>query len=839
MKLSNIKKYVGCYVKPPIRMIKSGTERRRMKYAYLYKYEKIDNRMIMYESFFGRGMLDNPYAIFLYLLENEKSIEYTHIWVLDDVKNHQTLIKEWSTKKNIIFVSRHSLDYLRYLCKAKYLINNVTFPSYFSKKPNQVYVNTWHGIPIKTLGYDMPNGKTEVTNVVRNFFHVDYLLSTGPFLTECFFSAYKLKGIYRGCIVEEGYPRLDTLKRYSRSEVVSLLRKQGVRFDPSRKVILYAPTWRGISYAEADSDVDEYYHFKEELEKRIDTSEYQLLIKVHPRVYELAKDKLNTDYFVPATVDANIVLSVVDILISDFSSIYFDFLPTGKPILFYINDLESYKQQRGLYRDLSGLPGPVSDSLVEVAKWINGIDEVQEAFREKYSIELKESGGVDAGRITERIVDIVFNGHKDGYRIVKDDHKKKSILFSRGRMLANGITTSFLNLLDTIDYTEFDVSAMVYYGGQPIEYDLLQKINPNVRVLYRNSTHNMTLPELISHEKIMQYGCENPYLEMYSREWRRFYGEVEFDYIIDFEGYNNYYSLLALQQKVAKSFIWLHNDMMAEYRDKFPYLMNIFRRYKYFSRVVACGREAMDENKKNLVPEFIEDGKLGYASNLIGINHIKECLAKDEIKNCDGKVFIQTDIYDDNDDKTSELNVVPYIQAEIDGKRTFRFMTIGRLSPEKNHRNLIKGFSRFQKEYKQSFLYILGEGPEREALEALIEKRGLGEHVFLTGIVENPFAIMKNCDCFILPSLHEGQPMVINEARMAGLPIILSDFTSVKGVMIEDGQLLIGHTAKEIYKGLKAFSEGKVPNSYHFDAMEYNERAYSEFKHAIGAYKDA
>ena len=91
----------------------------------------------------------------------------------------------------------------------------------------------------------------------------------------------------------------------------------------------------------------------------------------------------------------------------------------------------------------------------------------------------------------------------------------------------------------------------------------------------------------------------------------------------------------------------------------------------------------------------------------------------------------------------------------------------------------------------KTFIYILGDGPLKGKLSKLIRELGLDGRVILAGNVKNPFAVMKHCDCFVLPSLHEGQPMVIHEARAMHMPIILSDFDSVSGVSIENGQYQI------------------------------------------------
>ena len=102
----------------------------------------------------------------------------------------------------------------------------------------------------------------------------------------------------------------------------------------------------------------------------------------------------------------------------------------------------------------------------------------------------------------------------------------------------------------------------------------------------------------------------------------------------------------------------------------------------------------------------------------------------------------------------------------------------------------------------------------------------------MTGNMDNPFMLMKECDCFVLPSLHEGQPVSLLEARLLGLPIIMSNFSSAKSSLFENGQLLIGNTADDIYNGLKAFMEGKVPIC-EFNYQDYNEVTIKQFEEII------
>ena len=130
-------------------------------------------------------------------------------------------------------------------------------------------------------------------------------------------------------------------------------------------------------------------------------------------------------------------------------------------------------------------------------------------------------------------------------------------------------------------------------------------------------------------------------------------------------------------------------------------------------------------------------------------------------------------------------------------------------------------------------LYIIGDGPLKSQLRKLISSLKLTDKVILSGNLTNPFAVMDNCDCFILPSTYEGQPMVILEARILGLPIIVSNFATVKDSMYENGQLVIGMETEDIYEALVKFKNGQVPNEFKFDYKRYNEEAIAEFESCL------
>jgi glycosyltransferase involved in cell wall biosynthesis len=156
---------------------------------------------------------------------------------------------------------------------------------------------------------------------------------------------------------------------------------------------------------------------------------------------------------------------------------------------------------------------------------------------------------------------------------------------------------------------------------------------------------------------------------------------------------------------------------------------------------------------------------------------------------------------------------------------------MGRLSPEKGQDNLIMAFSQFQQNFPNSKLYILGEGPLRKDLEDLIVELNLEESVYLTGQLENPFTLMKKCDCFVLSSHYEGQPMVLLEAMTHGMKIIATDIVANRHVL-DHGRygLLVENSIEGLEKGLTQLVRNELNNKLdEFIPEEYNSKAMATF----------
>lgn len=870
--LVDIKRTGGFFYRIGLEYLKKGWLRRNSRYTRYYEHMRIKEHVILYESFFGRGMLCGPYALYMQLINDPEYKEYKHIWVLDDLKKHERLLEQYKESKTTKFVEYLSRDYLKYLASAKYVINNVTFPAFYVKKEGQVYINTWHGIPLKKLGYDMPGGAMAIGNIVRNFLQTDYLISANQFLTDIYLKSHKLDGIYNGTIIEEGYPRLDILVNSSKAETLEKLEEIGVKVDPQKKILLYAPTWKEKK-ASVTETLEEYARFKACVEKA--QPEYQVLVKVHQFVYAMIRDSQATqklDYIIPATIDANEVLPLADILVSDYSSIFFDYLYFERPILFYIPDLEDYADYRGLYAPVDELPGPFSQNLEDIIEWIQNIDIVKQQYIDLIKRQKEKCCSYDVGHISERIWKIIMKGETKHYKVLqafKTD--KKKILIHRGEMLVNGISSALINLLKQIDYTKYDVSIVLTKPKNASEEQLIRQIPSQVRILVRDAGCTITYLENVRQNLSRTHGGKwywekiTPKAE-FKREAKRCFGDAHFDYAIEYEGYNLVYSLTVAAVPNATHCIWLHSDMLSEHELKFPWLRSIFSCYPHFDKIVSCSEAIMEVNREKLSTSETWK-RFTYAKNAIDVDRVRAMSKQWEKFSWQGRLSLL--FWDNNKAKKRTGQIVPLtplpaVKVEVNGKEwittdygrnkpfdserialkqfdasgdndnLLRFVAIGRLSPEKNYSNLIEAFHQFLQKGYNAMLYILGDGPSREELLAQVEELEENNRIIMTGNLKNPYALLGVGDCFMLTSLHEGQPVVINEARILHKPIIMTHFSAAKGSMIPNGQYMIDSSVEGILDGLVAFVQGEVPCAYEFDADEYNKEAVTEFMTAIG-----
>lgn len=805
-----------------------------------WRSQPIQPGTVFYESFSGNGMLDNPEAVFRGLLNEPDLTHLTHIWALSDPHLYRRTVAEFATNPRVRFVRYGSASYYRALATSNYLINNATFPVDFSKRDGQIYLNTWHGTPLKRMGYDVKDGALATANTIRNFVQADFLLAANPFMSEQMYqTGYKLKGIYRGTLIEEGYPRID--RQFPSQVIASELRQRleaaGVPVG-ERKIVLYAPTWKGENFGHPVDELNDLMARAAAMQNRLDPRTHVVLLKTHQTVHRLAVRRPDLRHIlVPNEIPTNVVLGESDVLITDYSSIFFDFLQTGRPVVFLTPDLTQYEGNRGLYYEPEEWPGPaftnaeeVGDELARIAA--NG-NAVPGSHQERYDVMKAQFTPHDDGNATKRVIDIVFRNKIANARIRTDlaDDGREKILLYLGGMRSNGITSSALNLLNHLDHTRFDVSAFFSESWYPPILSNEKKINAAVRQFPRvggmNGTKWKHLIRRMEYRRghTAQHALSADQNQLWDDEWYRCFGASHFDYVVDFSGYGPFWSILLLHSPPALRSIWLHNDLAADAhrevggkKQLLRSLTEIFSLYGQYDRLVSVSPTLSTINQSSL-SEYAPPEKFVSAVNTVDSAHIIRNSHADLRK----AAF---------DEETGEVPAWVDTLTSQDGVTTF--VTVGRLSPEKNQERLIRAFARVHATDPHTRLVIVGSGPLEEHLTRLISTLQLRDNVILTGLQHNPHAIMMHADCFVLSSDYEGQPMVLLEALVLGLPIVTVNFPSARGALPAGSGLVVPQTVEGVEEGLRAFLTGNVPENS-FDAETYNRRAMAEFVTAIGA----
>lgn len=818
------------FVLEPLKLqLRSKYTKNIMHYANLYKTIEVDENHILYQVRDGQSMTDSPYAIFKYLMEHQAYQKYIHIWVVASQKMQKAYSKKFNKYKNVKFIVKESDDYLHYLAKCKYLINNATFPTYFTKKPNQVYVNTWHGTPLKSMGLDIKDNLLESQNTIRNFLSSDYIISPNQHTTDIFKKAFKLEELNDDAILEIGYPRIDATLKAQSETVIQKLKKQGLKMT-NEPILLCSPTWRGHTVSTPEDNIEEMEEMIEVLNKKTD---YQVLLKVHPFIYRKAEgNKKLKKYLVNDTFDTNELLSIVDLLVTDYSSIFFDYLVTNKPIIFYTPDYEDYEENRGFYLPVDSLPGPSVHSIETLVDTVNHQQNILTQYNDNYRAYQQKFANYDDGHVTERVVNKVFNTtqqHKE-----KQQNRKERLLIYPGGMKPNGITTSMMNLLENVDYDRYDITIYLGFNRNKDVVDNLKSLNENVRVILRKGPLLATTMEYYRNLLVRNRGIKSKIEEkiypneLYEREFRKVFGNSEFDVVIDFSGYAMFWSELLLASNAKRKLIYLHSDMKMDMERKvngvrphYTNLKGVMSLYPYYDKLVSVSEVTKQENIKKIATRKTIN-KFNASMNTINLDRIYNSINEDNdifMKNGERVIVREQD---------KQITSVPF------HKNDYKVMTMGRLSPEKGFDNLIKAFSGIVEANPNARLYILGDGPLKHQLNKLIESLNLSEHVFLMGQKRNPFNIMKDCELFVLPSYYEGQSMVLLEALTVGIDILASDIPANQYVL-DYGKygMLSFNDSESLQASIQQFISGETPDYAKFDPELYNKEAVEQFYHLL------
>ncbi|MFE1015072.1 CDP-glycerol glycerophosphotransferase family protein [Streptomyces sp. NPDC058794] len=357
----------------------------------------LDPNLVVYCAYWGRGYACNPAAI--HAKARELAPHLRSVFLVEPDQAH-------TLPKDVDHAVIGSRRYWEVLARAKYLVNNANFAEGVVKRPGTVHVQTQHGTPLKTMGVDQSTypvvaaASGSFTKLLGRVDRWDYNLSANRHSTRMWERAYP--GSYEQ--LEYGYPRNDVYCTATAEDVARVRRGLGV--PEGKTAVLYAPTHRdwAAGFGAGALDLEAFCEAAGE--------DVVVLLRAH-YFYDRGGRRVRTGRIIDVTAhrSAEDVCLAADALVTDYSSIMFDYANLDRPIVVYADDWEVYRETRGVYFDLMAAPpGPVARTPEELARvfrdgtWADrGSAALRAAFRERFC-------EFDDGRAAERVVRRVLLG---------------------------------------------------------------------------------------------------------------------------------------------------------------------------------------------------------------------------------------------------------------------------------------------------------------------------------------------------------------------------------------------------------------------------------------------
>lgn len=410
----------------------------------------------------------------------------------------------------------------------------------------------------------------------------------------------------------------------------------------------------------------------------------------------------------------------------------------------------------------------------------------------------------------------------------------RRLLIYGGSLAVNGVTTSLVYRLRSLDPARYDVTLLLPESVSAAARNVLSSLPEWVRILPSSGSRAATLREWLCWWRLSRCGGDPdsraylPLRAFLAREAKRRVGLAQFDALVDYSGYGAYYPLLFLQIPSARRLIWQHNDIRRDMtnRDKgkqrrYRYfcagLSVVTQLYPRFDRVVSASAAVYAQNRRNFALPG-QEGRFVFCNNLIDADAVRQKAAADCSFVRDGKTY-----YGDGDADSTSL------RAPMPDPACFSFVTMGRLSPEKNQDALIRAFARLARENDRVRLTLIGSGEWEDKLRALAAELAVADKVTFTGDLKNPFAYLKHFDAFVFVSHYEAMGLAVIEARILGLPIVLSDYPAASSVSVPGGQITVDQTPDGICTGMRELMAAPEKAWAPFDEKVERQQSTAQF----------
>ncbi|XIF19722.1 MAG: glycosyltransferase [Acetilactobacillus jinshanensis] len=331
----------------------------------------INRHTVVFDSYWASQFSSNEKAIYEYISRHYPKMKT--VWFF---KNRQIPINGKGKRVKV-----NSLKYWYYMATAKYLFQNTNLPNQYFKRPGQIETETLHGTFLKHMGFDEPHFKNASRRVQDNFARRnrrwDYMVVPSKYMERIASNAFD----YHQKIIPSGFPRNDELINHNNQKYINSI-KHKLNIPLNKKVILYAPTYRKHQRFDFPLDLGR-------LERELG-NKYVFLVRLHYFVAHSGSfyDNPGFVYDVSDYPDINDLYLISDVLITDYSSVMFDYAYLKRPMIFYPYDETLYldDRNRGTYLDYdSSMPGPIVKTESSLIHALNNLDKVRYKYHDKSS----------------------------------------------------------------------------------------------------------------------------------------------------------------------------------------------------------------------------------------------------------------------------------------------------------------------------------------------------------------------------------------------------------------------------------------------------------------------
>lgn len=554
--------------------------------TYIKQAKKpIDEKSIFIFSQQGNNLNGN---MFYLLKELAKSETYNDFIIYIGYTNgnkekFKKLLENYNILNRVKFVKNKTNRMAKILAKSKYLFTDTSMPIYFIKRKEQVYLNTWHGTPLKTLGKSTENDFFDIANVQKNFVVADYLLYPSEYMMDIMIRDYMLQGIANNKIMLCGYPRNEI---FLRDDIEEARKREKLN---NKTIIAYMPTWRGsVRDIDIETQLDIARNHIKEISNKL-TENQLLYVNMHPFIgnkMDLSGYK-NVKPF-PKNLETYDFLSLCDILITDYSSVFFDFAISNKKIILFAYDEEEYFKDRGVYLPFKELPFPKVKNVKELVEEINSpIKYASTEFLKKFcKYERKD--------ISKLICEKIFFNKENEIKILDmPESKKENVLLYVGNFKPNSSTRDFIKVVNnTEQQSEYNYYISYITRNLRPNKDIFKKVINKVKFygqLGNNTNLGKTdtlLIRLLGNEKKLYNKFENQYNRINKLELTRIYQDIDFKAAILY-GDIEYKKIYQLSELNCKKILYI--------KDKSQFNKNVNKNiYNNFDYILTPNKKIYD-----------------------------------------------------------------------------------------------------------------------------------------------------------------------------------------------------------------------------------------------------